>query len=362
MCKILKYIWFLPALFYVCEVRAADSGQDTTVAFNPKEAIFEHLGDEYGWSIELPGNKSIVIPLPVIVRNDAGEWYVFSSDRIRNNEVYSGFHVAKTGKYTDKIVGTDSSGKEYRPVDLSVTKNVLAIWICGLVLVLVFFSMVRWYKRHPLEAPRRGMGLMEVVIDMVYGEVIVPVLGKDAHRFASYLLTLFFFILFSNLLGLIVVFPGGANIMGNISVTLVLALCTFVVVNVSGTKRYWKETLWPDVPLWLKFPIPLMPLIEIFGVFTKPVALMIRLFANMMAGHLITLVLISLIFVFGAWGVAAMGGTTVVAVLFAVFMGVVDLLICFIQAYVFMMLSTIFISLARVTENEPQGKTVEELK
>lgn len=357
MHKLLQYIWFMPLLFCVSEVCAATAGKDSTAAFNPQEAIFTHLGDEYGWSIELPGDKSVSIPLPVIVRSEKGKWHIFSSERIRNHAVYSGFYVAAKGPYADKLVGTDSGGKEYRPVDLSVTKNVLAILICGMLLLLVFAAMVRWYKRHPLEAPRKGYGLMEVIIDMVYGDVIVPVLGKDAHRFASYLLTLFFFILFSNLLGLIVVFPGGANIMGNISVTLVLALCTFVVVNLSGTQKYWKETLWPDVPSWLKLPLPLMPLIEIFGVFTKPVALMIRLFANMMAGHLITLVLISLIFVFGVWGTAAMGGTTIVAVLFAVFMGIVDLLICFIQAYVFMMLSTIFISLARVPNDVSPKKT-----
>ena len=166
------------------------------------------------------------------------------------------------------------------------------------------------------------------------------------------MLTLFFFILFSNLLGLIVIFPGGANVMGNMAVTMVLAVCTFVVVNVSGTKHYWKEVFWPEVPAWLKVPVPMMPVIEIFGVFTKPVALMIRLFANMLGGHLITLVLISLIFLFGAMGAVVTGVTTVVAVAFAVFMTLIDLLICFIQAYVFMMLSTIFISLARAKGNE----------
>jgi F-type H+-transporting ATPase subunit a len=143
------------------------------------------------------------------------------------------------------------------------------------------------------------------------------------------------------------IFPGGANVTGNISVTLVLALCTFVVVNVSGTKHYWKDTFWPDVPLWLKFPIPLMPLIEVFSVITKPVALMIRLFANMLGGHLISLVLISMIFLMGVFGVAVAGSTTAGVLAFSLFMGLIHLLIAFIQAYVFMMLSTIFIKLAR---------------
>lgn len=199
-------------------------------------------------------------------------------------------------------------------------------------------------QAETLHGPRRLRGMLEAVVEMLYRDVLVPMLGKDARRYAPYLLTLFFFILVANLMGLMVVFPGGANLTGNLSVTLVLALCTFVVVNFSGNRRYWKEVFWPDVPTWLKVPVPMMPVIEVFGILTKPVALMIRLFANMLGGHLITLVLVSLIFIMSAWGVAVAGGTAAVAVLFAVFMGLIDLLICFIQAYVFFMLSTIFIS------------------
>lgn len=340
----LRYIFLLWMLLGTCfSLFAEEDGKENTT-YNPKDQIFEHLGDEYGWKV----GKAFRIPLPVIVRDDKGEWHCFSSSRLENGESWEEFHLATEGEYAGKLVGTDGAGSFYRPLDFSITKNVLALIINGLVMFLAVFPLVRWYRRNPLKAPRKGLGMMEFVINMLYMEVIVSVLGKEAKRFGPYLLTLFFFVLFSNLLGLIVVFPGGANIMGNISVTLVLALCTFVVVNVSGTREYWREILWPDVPMWLKCPVPLMPLIEIFGVITKPVALMIRLFANMLGGHLITLVLISLIFIFGTMGTAALGGTTIVAVIFAVFMNLIDLLICFIQAYVFMMLSTIFISLARV--------------
>ena len=147
---------------------------------------------------------------------------------------------------------------------------------------------------------------------------------------------------------MIVVFPGGANLSGNISITLVLALCTFLVVNFMGTKHYWKDLFWPEVPMWMKCPVPIMPVIEVFGAIPKPVALMIRLFANMLGGHLIVLVLISLIFIFGTMGAAVLAGTTVLSVLFSVFMNLLHFLICFIQAYVFTMLSALFISLARV--------------
>lgn len=167
-----------------------------------------------------------------------------------------------------------------------------------------------------------------------------------------------------NLLGLIVVFPGGANLTGNIAVTLVLAIFTFLVTNLNGTKHYWKEILWPDVPIWLKFPLPIMQVIEIFGIFTKPAALTVRLFANMMGGHMIVIVLTLLIFIFAAISPAVGHMTTVVSILFSVFMLLIDVLVSFIQAYVFTMLSTIFISLAREKEHKKEeekkdGKTEE---
>lgn len=338
----------LVVMAFVCSVLPV-TAEEQGEPYNPTKAIFEHLGDEYGWKI-----WDAEIPLPVIVRDQEGHWHIFSSGRLRDGNVYDGFYIAAEGENVDKIESVDEVGNKYRPIDLSITKNVMALFICVLVMCVTLFPLVRWYKKNHFKAPGKVLGMMEVLIQMLYNELIVGILGKDAKRYAPYLLTLFFFILFSNLLGMIVVFPGGANIMGNIAVTMVLAVCTFVVVNVAGTKRYWKEILWPDVPLWLKFPIPMMPVIEIFGIFTKPVALMIRLFANMLGGHLITLVLVSLIFLFGAMGVAVQGVTTVFSVLFSVFMNLIDLLICFIQAYVFMMLSTIFISLARTTNEVPE--------
>lgn len=342
--KKLKYILTIIVLLFAQEwVKASDNKEE---AFRPQEVIFEHLGDEYGWKI-----WNLEIPLPVIIA-DQGKLYLFSSLRLKDGAAYNGCHIAADGEYAGKIVCLDANGEEYRPWDISITKNVLALMICALTMCWAIFPLVRWYRKNRYAAPRKVPGMMEVMVGMLYKELIVEILGKDARRFAPYLLTLFFFILFSNLLGMIVVFPGGANIMGNMAVTLVLAVCTFVVVNVSGTRHYWREIFWPEVPTWLKFPIPMMPLIEIFGVFTKPIALMVRLFANMLGGHLITLVLISLIFLFGAMGAVVTGATTVVAVTFSVFMNLIDLLICFIQAYVFMMLSTIFISLARPKENE----------
>ncbi|MDE7159835.1 MAG: F0F1 ATP synthase subunit A [Muribaculaceae bacterium] len=248
---------------------------------------------------------------------------------------------ATTGKYF----------KEYRPLDFSITKNVLALLIAAVVVTAMVMSLVRYYRRKGMKAPRKGMGFMEMLVNFIYEGVIKNTLGPKAPKFAPFLLTCFFFILVMNLLGLIVIFPGGANLTGNIAVTLVLAVLVFIVTNINGNKEYWKEILWPDVPIWLKCPLPIMQMIEIFGMFTKPAALCVRLFANMMGGHMIVITLTLLIFIFAAFGVAATGGSVVISVLFSIFMLALDVLVSFIQAYVFTMLATIFISMA-VAEHE----------
>jgi F-type H+-transporting ATPase subunit a len=160
------------------------------------------------------------------------------------------------------------------------------------------------------------------------------------------------FIFVMNLLGLVVIFPGGANLTGNIAVTLVLSLLTFFATNLFGRKHYWKEIFWPDVPMWLKCPIPIMQVIEVFGVFTKPASLTVRLFANMMGGHMIVIVLTLIIFILADMGAAVIGATTVVSMLFSIFMLLLDVLVSFIQAFVFTMLSTTFIGMAQERGHE----------
>ncbi len=326
---------------------AQDGGHDSE-ALNPKEIIFEHLGDGYGW--EVPFNHRHRIPLPVIVHGTDG-WHIFSSARVANGATY------QDGEALFRIAGKDSpnkgkvvqlvDGKEIKPFDISITKNVMALIITIILVVGLMLWLRSWYRRNPNKAPRRGLGAIEALVMFIYDSVIKSTLKDRAAKFAPYLLTVFFFIFLMNLLGLMVIFPGGANLTGNIAVTMVLATLTFLVTNIFGTKHYWKEIFWPDVPLWLKCPLPIMPLIEVFGMFTKPAALTVRLFANMMGGHMIVLVLTLLIFIFSAVNPVAGGATTVVSVLFSVFMLLIDVLVSFIQAYVFTMLSTIFISLAQ---------------
>lgn len=324
---------------------------------NPQEIIFEHLGDAYGW--EVPFMHSKRIPLPVIVRAQDGSWHMFLSSRLEDGANYQGFELAHGGDYNNKVVQVLPDGSQYRPVDLSITKNAAGIIIAALLVIAMVFKVRNWYKKNGMKAPRRFTAALELVVDFVYTDTIRPIMGKEAPKYGPYLLTAFFFILTMNLLGLIVIFPGGANLTGNLAVTAVLALATFLVTNLTGTKHYWKEMFWPEVPTALKCPVPLMQVIEIFGIFTKPIALMIRLFANMMGGHMVVIVFMLLIFIFGSmFGVAVGGGMTVLSVALSLFMLLLDTLVSFIQAYVFTILSTMFISMAHVhahAESAPEA-------
>ncbi len=332
------------------ERAAADSAEKS---INPKEIIFGHLLDGYGW--EVPFDHHHRIPLPVIVKGTDG-WHCFSSAHLDHGHSYvdgrSEFRIAAPGsKYNGKVVEI-VDGEEIRPLDISITKNVCALFITVLLCACLMLWLAHYLKKHPYKAPRKGLGGIEAVVTFVYDGVVKPILGPDARRFAPYLLTVFFFILLMNLLGLVVIFPGGANLTGNIAVTLVLAVCTFLVTNIFANRHYWKEILWPDVPMWLKVPIPIMPVIEIFGMFTKPAALTVRLFANMMGGHMIVITLTLLIFIFSAMSPVAGGAATVVSLFFSIFMLLIDVLVSFIQAYVFTMLSAIFIGLAHEHHTE----------
>ena len=332
---------------------AHHSEHSSSKELDPKEIIFSHLGDAYGW--EVPFSHTARIPLPIIVIGEDG-LNVFMSNRIANGETYNGYKIATEGDYKDKVVQV-VGGQEIRPWDFSITKNAAGIMIAALIVIMLAMSVRNWYKNNGMKAPRGGTALLELAVEFVYSDTIRPIMGKDAPKYGPYLLTAFFFILTMNLLGLIVIFPGGANLTGNLAVTMVMALCTFAITNFTGTKHYWKEILWPDVPMALKCPVPMMPLIEFLGIFTKPLALMVRLFANMLGGHMVVIVLILLTFIFtNMYGAGVGAATSVVSVSLALFMLLLDTLISFIQAYVFTLLSTIFISMAHVHEEEVELK------
>ena len=270
-----------------------------------------------------------------------------------------GFYIQGPEDERGKIV-EEVNGK-LQPVclDISITKTVVVLFINALLLLMCILIAAKWCKKHRVDdpAPKGFTGLMHMFVMTVYDDMIKPALGKETDKYAPYLLTCFFFIFFSNIMGIMPFPPGGGNLTGNITCTMFLALCTFLVVNVTGTRHYWKEIFWGDVPWWLKVPVPLMPFIEFFGIFTKPIALMIRLFANMLAGHVIAISLSCIIFVMfalgGSMGNILGGVMTPVSVLLSIAMMLLEVLVCFIQAMVFTMLSAVFISMAHVHHHEP---------
>lgn len=340
-------LWFL-LLVPVAQANASSPEEKQGDDLDVKEFILHHVADSYEWHITRIGEKDITIPLPVILYSSNSGWQVFLSSEFHKHTVYKGLTIAHEGKYAGKIVETDKNGVEQRPFDISITKIALSLILSSTLLILLIMGVARAYKKQGYNPKGKFIGLMELFIIDIYESIIKPCVGKDYKRYAPYLLTLFFFVFINNVMGLIPFFPGGANVTGNIAVTFILAFVTFLIVNISGTREYWKEVLWPDVPTWLKAPLPLMPAIELVGVFMKPFALMIRLFANMLAGHSIALALICIIFVTVKMGIAMNSGMTAIAIFFSVFLSFVEILVAYIQAYVFTMLTAVFISLARV--------------
>ena len=343
----MKRFWYIIiSLFFALGISAEARATDDKV--DVAGILFGHISDSYGWHITDWGGNHVSIPLPCIVHSSTG-WHVFMSDKIAHGHEYEGLSVAAEGRYADKIVETLPDGSISRPFDISITKNVCSLIISAIILLVLILSTARWYRRHDAEneAPAGIAKLMEPLIVAINDSLVKENIGHDYRRYSPYLLTAFFFILINNLLGIVPFFPGGANVTGNIDVTLVLALCTFLAVNLFGNKHYWKDILWPDVPVFLKFPIPLIQLIEVFGMFTKPFSLMVRLFANILAGHAMILGLVSVIFIAAKMGPVICGSMTAVTMLFGVFMDCLELLVAFIQAYVFTMLSAVFIGMSR---------------
>ena len=349
--KWLKVILLVALTAFAAPLSAAQAQEgEVDVA----EMLFGHIGDSYGWHITDWNGSHITIPLPCIVHSSTG-WHVFMSSKVEHGHEYEGLFLAEEGRYEGKIVEQMADGTLARPFDISITKNVASLMITALLLIALVLGTAKWYRKHDAAeegAPKGFAGLMEMMIMMVNDDLIKPSIGKHCYRkYAPYLLTVFFFIFLSNLLGIVPFFPGGANVTGNIAVTMVLALCTFFAINIFGNRHYWKEILWPDVPVFLKFPIPIMQTIELFGMISKPFSLMVRLFANIMAGHAMILGLVAVIFVTVKLGPVINGSMTVIAMLFGVFMDCLELLVAFIQAYVFTMLSAVFIGLSRQDEN-----------
>ena len=305
--------------------------------FDPTAVIMEHIADSHYW--HLWGETSF--PLPIILISDKGV-DLFSSSKFHHGEsAYQGNHYTYK-LIEDQIFAVDATGVVDKEAsshvyDFSITKNIASIWISIAILLLIFTSVSSAYKKRVGKAPKGFQSLIEPIIMFVRDDIAIPNIGYKYARFMPLLLTLFFFIWINNLLGLLPIFPGGANVTGNIFMTFLLSFIVLVVVNTSGNKYYWKHILLPDVPWWL---YPIMIPVEIIGVVSKPFALMIRLYANISAGHIIVLSLISLIFIFKSIAIAP------VSVAFVLFMDVLELLVGFLQAFIFTMLTALFIGTA----------------
>jgi F-type H+-transporting ATPase subunit a len=312
--------------------------------FDASDFILDHIADAHEWHIYTKKDStSVAIPLPVILYTSESGLTVFSSKKLLHGNVYKGFKLEEEGDLKGKIVRVNSENEvdeKNLPLDLSVTKTVVGMLAAALIGLILFISMARSYKKTGVSAPRGIQSFLEPVILFVRDDIAVPNIGKHkSEKYMPYLLTVFFFILINNLMGLIPFPPPfGANVTGNIAVTFVLASFTFLITQFSGNKNHWRHVFaTPGVPFWL---LPIMIPVEIIGLFSKPFALMIRLFANMVAGHIIILSLICLIFIFGTLAIAP------VSILFVIFMDCLELLVAFLQAYVFTLLSALFISLA----------------
>lgn len=349
---------------------------------DPGSIIVGHVTDSHSWHLFDYKTKNgevhpVAINLPVIFL-DEGHLEVFSSKQFHHgHSVYQGrnhtYALVGGGLAKEEVVcvkeaaveeapleddivevgdemyilAKDNDGKVIKPIDISITKTAAAIIIAVTLLIIIILASAKKYKVRAGKAPHGMQSLIEILVLHVRDDIVGPILGRNTERFLPYLLTLFFFIFFCNILGLIPFFPAGANITGNIAVTAILALITFFITNLNGNKHYWKDIFnTPGVPAWLKI-FPLMPVVELVGVFTKPIVLMIRLFANMTAGHIVILGFVVIIFILSnSLGMAVGGAVSAVSVIFAVFISLLECLVAYIQAFVFTMLSALYISMA----------------
>lgn len=321
-----------------------DSGHDSE-SFEATEFIIDHIKDSHEWHLWTNRHgHHVSVALPVILYSKHSGFHVFMSSRISHGDNYRGFEMGR-GEYEGKIIEVSEDGElvgEGLPLDFSFTKNVFMMFVTVILLLVIFLSLARRYKKAGIREPRGIEGFIEPLIVFVEEDIAIPNIGEEKyHRFMPYLLTVFFFILSLNLLGLVPFFPFGANVTGNIAVTMVLALFTFFITQFSGNRNYWQHVFnTPGVAWWLKFPIPLMPIVELVGLISKPFALMVRLFANITAGHIVVLSLVSIIFIFKSVAMAP------VSLVFVLFMYLLELLVAFLQAYIFTLLSALFIGLA----------------
>lgn len=344
-------------------IHAETSTHDEHTANGPidiSEIAIEHVSDSHSWHFWGEGHDAVSAPLPVILKGNNGIAFFMSSEFHHDNDgkivvekngerfvmfkehVYYANEIPNEyGQYVtltidDKDVSVSNAG----PLDFSITKNVTQMFISVIVILWIFMSIAKAYKTQGVtSSPRGKQSFFEPLILFVRDDIAKGNIGHGSEKFVPYLLTVFFMILINNVFGMI---PIGANLTGNIAFTMVLSVATMIVTNINGNKNYWSHIFLPHAPkaIW-----PILIPIEVVGILTKPFALMMRLFANMTAGHIIIISLVGLIFVFKTIYIAP------VSVAFALFIDVLECLVAFLQAYVFTMLTALFIGSAVADHN-----------
>lgn len=347
--KIILFTLLLSMLAVPLPARQEHGAPAEQEEFDASTFILDHIADSHEWHImTLKNGESVALYLPVILYSKEKGLDIFSSKKLAHGHVHNGYRLEEEGDLKGKIVNVNESGiadEENLPLDLSMTKTVVGMLAAALIGLFLFISLGRSYKKTGISHPRGIQSFLEPAVLFVRDDIAIPNIGEDRYeKYMPYLLSVFFFILINNIMGLIPFPPPfGANVTGNIALTFVLAVCTFLITQFSGNKTYWKHIFAaPGVPFWL---LPVMIPVEIIGIFSKPFALMIRLFANITAGHIIVLSLLCLIFIFDSLAIAP------VSVLFVIFMDCLELLVAFLQAYIFTLLSALFISMAIPAEH-----------
>jgi F-type H+-transporting ATPase subunit a len=329
---------------------AEEPAQEGQSSFNPGQLIMEHIGDSHDFHFFDWKGHQVSLPLPVILYSPQRGLTAFMSSRFEHGHAaYNGYKLDHRHIVPVKADGTvDESVKVF---DLSLTKNASQMLIASFLLLWIMIAAANKYARNGSNKAPSGMqNAIEPVINFIKDEVAVVNLGHKYKKYLPLLLTIFFFILINNLFGLM---PGSANVTGNIAFTLVLAVISLIVILFSSNRHFWGHIFWPPgVPLPVK--IILIP-VELAGVFIKPIALMIRLFANMVAGHIVITCFVMLIFIFGGMSKVAGLGFSPVSILFTVFIYLIEILVAFIQAFIFTNLTAVFIGQAMEGDHDGHG-------
>jgi len=343
-----------------------DAHHDSDAPVDISKIAFEHILDSHSWHLWGEGHDAVSIPLPVILKTNNGLVMFMSSEF--HHDAHGTVVVEKNGErfinYEESIYYASETANEHgqfieqtlnekgekeagianlSPLDFSLTKNATQLVLSGLILILLFTSVARAYKTQGVtSAPKGKQSFLEPLIVFVRDDLAKENIGPKGEKFTPYLLTVFFLILINNVFGLV---PISANLTGNIAFTLVLSVCTLIITNINGNKTYWSHIFLPHAPkaIW-----PILIPIEIIGILTKPFALMIRLFANISAGHIIIISLVGLIFIFKSIYISP------ISVAFALFIDILEVLVAVLQAYIFTMLTSLFIGSA-VAEPHDEG-------